>query len=149
MQKHLVDEPLVEQLRQIFSTQLIHPVELIYFSNQTDCLTCDETVELLTELAAISDKLHLSTYDQDEQPSLAEQYKIVLTPSLVIAENEHGKLTDHGIRFAGIPSGYEFGSLIEAITMVSRRDSGLKPAVRSELKKLGKPIQLKVFVTPT
>ena len=45
---------------------------------------------------------------------------------------------DYGIRFAGIPSGYEISSLLHAIILVSKRDSGLKPAVRNQLNDVKK-----------
>jgi len=72
-----------------------------------------------------------------------------MAPELVIAGREGDTLIDYGIRMAGIPSGYEFSSLIQDIIMVSGRDSGLKPDVRQALKKLEKPVHLQVFVTPT
>ena len=57
--------------------------------------------------------------------------------------------TDTGIRFYGIPSGYEFVSLMEAIKMSSTGDSGLSPAARDYLKSLDKDVHIQVFVTPT
>ena len=56
---------------------------------------------------------------------------------------------DHGIRFFGIPSGYEFMSLLDAIVLVSGGDSGLAPASRTMLAELRSPLNLQVFVTPT
>ena len=85
----------------------------------------------------------------DENPQLAEQYNMELAPGIVITGREETEIIDYGIRFAGIPSGYEFSSLIQAIILVSKRDSGLKPEVRTELKYITTPINLKVFVTPT
>ena len=57
-------------------------------------------------------------------------------PGLVILGHEAGDLMDYGIQFSGIPSGYEFSSLIHTIILVSRRDSGLRPEVREDLKRL-------------
>jgi alkyl hydroperoxide reductase subunit AhpF len=56
---------------------------------------------------------------------------------------------DHGIRFFGIPSGYEFASLLEGILAVSRDDSGLAPETREALRAVTKPLHFQVFVTPT
>ena len=56
---------------------------------------------------------------------------------------------DYGIRFFGIPTGYEFGALIEDIIMVSKRDSGLAPKTREILAQLGEPVHMHVFITPT
>ena len=56
---------------------------------------------------------------------------------------------DYGIRFLGIPSGYEFMSLLDAIQLVSSGDSGLQPVSRELLAGLAAPLALQVFVTPT
>lgn len=127
----------------------MHPVEIIYFFKNVDCETCDDTRQLLEEITSISEILNFSAYDLNEYSPLAQQYKIDLVPGLVISGRDADNILDYGIRFAGIPSGYEFSSLIQAILLVSKRDSGLKPEIRKELKGLTKPVQLKVFVTPT
>jgi alkyl hydroperoxide reductase subunit AhpF len=149
MEAKLLNDEIYHQVKEIFDIQLSHPVEIIYFSKQDPCKTCDDTYHLLDEITSISEKLHLSTYNLDENPQLAELYHVNLAPGLVILGREAGDLLDYGIRFSGIPSGYEFSSLIHTIILVSRRDSGLKPEVREDLKRLTNPVNLKVFVTPT
>ena len=148
MEKLLKDE-IVRAVRQVFEAQLKQPVELLYFAKKDNCETCDNTRQLLEEVVTISDKLHLSTYDLDDNTEDARKYNVNMAPELVIAGREGDTLIDYGIRMAGIPSGYEFSSLIQDIIMVSGRDSGLKPDVRQALKKLEKPVHLQVFVTPT
>jgi alkyl hydroperoxide reductase subunit AhpF len=56
---------------------------------------------------------------------------------------------DYGIRFLGIPSGYEFMSLLDAILVASKGESGLSEASRAMLAGLESPVTLQVFVTPT
>ena len=145
----LLNEEIYQQIKELFDSQLDQPVEILYFSKLDPCKECDETHQLLEEIISISDKLHLIAYNVDDNPQQAQQYKVNLAPGLVITGRDADKLLDYGIRFAGIPSGYEFSSLIQAIILVSKRDSGLKSEVRSELKSLTTPIDLKVFVTPT
>ncbi len=53
------------------------------------------------------------------------------------------------MRFYGIPTGYEFASLLESVEMVARGDSGLAPATGEKLRSLATPVNLQVFVTPT
>jgi alkyl hydroperoxide reductase subunit AhpF len=145
----LLNEELIKQIQDVFDAQLEHPVEILYFSKQDHCDSCEDTSQLLEEVVSLSDKLHLSIYNLEENPELAQRYQVVLAPGLVIAGLENDKLLDFGVHFSGIPSGSEFGSLIHAIIMVSKRDSGLKPEIRKELNDLSIPINLKVFVTPT
>jgi len=49
----------------------------------------------------------------------------------------------------GLPSGYEFGTLVEAILDVSSGDSGLSEPTRTALKEIAKPVHVQVFSTPT
>jgi alkyl hydroperoxide reductase subunit AhpF len=88
-------------------------------------------------------------YDVEADRDMAERYRVDKTPGLVIAGRDGDQLTDFGIRFAGIPAGHEFGSLVHDLLLVSRRDSGLSDSTRAFLKGVSKPVLLQVFVTPT
>lgn len=145
----LLNLDLTEQVKGLFETQLINPVTVLYFYNNETCDNCSETGQLVEEITSLSDKLTLVSYDQQSDLSQAQKYHVKHTPTLVVAAGNADSLVDHGIRFAGMPSGYEFGSLIQAIILVSRRDSGLKSDVRGQLIELKKPVHLQVFVTPT
>lgn len=145
----LLNVDLADQVKGLFESELIHPVTLLYFYNNETCDSCSETGQLLEEITGLSDKLHLVSYDMKMEHVRAQKYRVTLAPGLVVAAGVADDLVDHGIRFAGMPSGYEFGSLIQAIILVSKQDSGLKPMVRSQLKNLHKPVHLQVFVTPT
>jgi glutaredoxin-like protein len=57
--------------------------------------------------------------------------------------------TDYGIRFYGIPSGYEFTSLLESILLVGSGDSELDKNTMAFLDSLDQPLHLQVFVTPS
>lgn len=149
MPEKLLSDEISQQLRGIFKSELKHPVEILYFSKHDQCYSCEEIHFLLDEIISASDKLHFSSYDMDEYPQLAQQYHVELAPCLVITGHEADKFLDYGIRFNGIPSGFEFSSLIQDIVLVSKRDSGLKPETREQLHKISDPIHLKVFVTPT
>ena len=149
MQEKLLNDELRAQISSIFISKLAFPVELMLFLSKEECSTCNETRQLVEELVELSSLLSLKIYDIEKQRRLAERYHIYLAPALVITGVDDGKIVDYGIRFFGIPSGYEFSSLIHTIGMVSKRDSGLKPEIRRELLEITTPITLKVFSTPT
>ncbi|HSV94232.1 MAG TPA: thioredoxin family protein [Desulfobacterales bacterium] len=46
-------------------------------------------------------------------------------------------------------AGYEYASLLGALELVARGDSGLAPASRQKLKGVSRPLALQGFVTPT
>lgn len=149
MQSRLLSDEICRQVTDLFASELTYPVELVLFTCETLCDTCVQTHQLLEELTELSDLLYLTIYDIDKQAEAAQKYHIDFAPGLVIIGKDQEKSVDYGIRFLGIPSGYEFSSLIHSISLVSRRDSGLRPEIRNELQEIKTPIDLKIFVTPT
>ena len=149
MTNKLLNDDITRQVGEVFTKQLKQPVEILFFGSKANCELCDDTRQLLVEVTALSDKLSLSAYDLDENASLASQYNVKLAPGMVVAGRDGDKLTDYGVRIAGIPSGYEFSSLIQGLILVSGRDSGLSPETRQALKELKQPVLLQVFTTPT
>lgn len=144
----LLNEDIRKQIQEVF-TQLQHPVQILFFGQKEGCNYCDDTRQLIEEVAGLSGKLALSVYDMEDNKDIADQYQIDKTPSLVIAAKDGEKVIDYGIRFAGIPSGHEFSTLIHDLIMVSSRESGLDEETRDFLKTLTGPVHLQVFVTPT
>ncbi len=127
---------------------LERPVKLVMFTQSFECEYCRETREILEELSALSDRIALEVLDFTENSAEAEAYGIDKIPAIaILADGE--KPEDYGIRYFGIPSGYEFGSLVEDIEMVSHGESGLSEATKSFLAQLKKPVHIQVFVTPT
>ncbi len=149
MAERLLDDQIVEQVRDIFD-KLPNDVAIIHFTTErSDCMYCPETRQLLEEIAPLSDKLHLEVYDIEADAEKASAYEVDKAPATIIAAYDQGKITNYGIRYFGIPSGHEFSSLIQDIMTVAERDSGLKPETRRFLQSLTQPVHLQVFVTPT
>lgn len=148
MEKFLNDE-LTGQLTTVFSENLKEPVRVIFFDKADGCEFCSETKQLLDEVTALNDKISLEAHNLGKESDLASQYKLDKAPGFVIAGMDDGKVVDYGIRYAGIPAGHEFTSLINDLILVSQRDSGLNPVTRAFLKGLDKDVKLQVFVTPT
>jgi alkyl hydroperoxide reductase subunit AhpF len=60
-----------------------------------------------------------------------------------------GGAKDYGIRLYGIPSGYEFSSLIEDILLVGKGKPELSQRTLDHLASLTEPVHIQVYVTPT
>ena len=120
------------------------PVKLIMFTQELECQYCRETKQILEEVASLSDKIDLQIFNFQIDTEMVDKYKIDKIPATVIEGHE-----DYGIRYYGIPSGYEFSSLLEDIVDVSRNDSGLSSETCATLSKIDRPVHLQVFVTPT
>lgn len=138
------DEKMEENVTLLFFTQ--EPSRLVvpdHLKGQ-ECLYCKETREMLDEVSRLSDKIELKIYDFLADKEKAEELGVDKIPAIIILGKE-----DYGIRFFGIPSGYEYMSLIEAIIDVSRGKTGLSQKTKDALKDIDKDIHLQIFVTPT
>jgi alkyl hydroperoxide reductase subunit AhpF len=56
---------------------------------------------------------------------------------------------DVGLRYDGLPWGYELGSIVGAIVEAGRAEPSLRPESRAALEELERDLALDVFVTPT
>jgi len=120
------------------------PVRLVFFTQSLNCETCEPTGQILSELAALSDLVIVEEHNFVLERDEAAKYGISRVPAIAVLGAK-----DHGIRFLGIPSGYEFMSLLDAILLVSKGDSELTKESRALLAGLEEPVTLQVFVTPT
>ena len=143
----LLKEKDRQRLLQEFST-LQQPVRLLLFTQEVECEYCSDTRLIVEEVAGLSDRLSLETYDFVADQAIAEQYSIDKIPALVVMRGGETP-KDYGIRYYGIPAGYEFSTLINDIKMVSRDESGLSTETKAYLASLTQPLHLQVFVTPT
>jgi glutaredoxin-like protein len=143
----LLKESDQQQLKKQFES-LAAPVKLVMFTQEMECQYCAETRMISEEVASLSENISVEVYDFVHDKEIAEQYKIDKIPAIaIVREGEQPK--DYGIRLFGIPSGYEFSSLIENIMMVSQGESGLSAETKAWASRLETAVHLQVFVTPT
>ena len=147
----LLNEQVQTQVKQVLG-KMTEPVKLLAFTQgeggALECDYCAETRQLLEEIASLSDKITLEVRDFVADSALAGQYHIDKIPAVaILADGPAPK--DYGIRLYGIPSGYEFSTLLEDLVMVSGGDPGLQAKTLDELKRLTEPVHIQVFVTPT
>lgn len=133
-----------EYLQKEFAAKLVRPVKLVMVTQEFECDFCKETREIVQELAELSDKITAEVYDFVADQDKIAPYNIARIPAIAVIGEK-----DYGIRLYGIPSGYEFSSLVESIMMVSRGESGLKDATKKALAELTQDLHIQVFVTPT
>ncbi len=133
-----------EYLKGEFTKRLTSPVKLLFFTQTLECPTCELARQIYEEVASLSDQISLTKYNFVLDKEQVEKYRVDKIPTLVV---EGAK--DYGIRFYGLPSGYEFTSLIEDIFDVAAGSTRLAKETKEALAKLAKPVHLQVFVTPT
>ncbi|MGQ9515943.1 MAG: protein disulfide oxidoreductase [Anaerolineae bacterium] len=133
-----------ETIRKMFDQEFVNDVKLVMFTQEFECQFCRETRQLVEELGETSPRVHVEVYNFVTDKDKAELYGIDKIPAIAIIGTK-----DYGIRFYGIPSGYEFTGLIETMIAVSKGESGLSQKAKDALAKLEVPVHLQVFVTPT
>ncbi len=119
-------------------------VTMLMFTQEIECQYCSQTRQLLTELAALSDKLELTIYDLVADQEVAKQYGVDKIPATVLLGP-----TDVGIRYYGVPAGYELAVLAETIRDLSMGTTGLSQESRENLKGLTEDVYIQVYITPT
>ena len=124
--------------------KLANPVKLTVFSQELGSESCRETEWLVKEVAECSDKLSVEILNLVLDRERAEAYGVDRVPAVVV-EGER----DYGIRFFGLPSGYEFTNLIDAVVLASTGKPALSEETRAALAGLASPVHIKVFTTPT
>lgn len=96
-----------------------------------------ETQRIVEGLAALSDRV---TFRVEDEPPGFERYPAVA----VLPDGE-----DVGVRYYGLPWGYELASLIGGVLEAGRTASSLTPESIERLAALDHDLAIDVFVTPT
>jgi alkyl hydroperoxide reductase subunit AhpF len=121
-------------------------VKLVVFSQELIAGDlCRQNEQLMREVAELTDgKATVEVLNPAIDRERAEVYGVDQVPATVVEGAR-----DYGIRFYGIPSGYEFSNLIDAMIVASTGTPELSEATRDSLAALAADVQIKVFSTPT
>lgn len=141
---NVLDEKTQKELERIFDA-LDNDVNLVFFTQEIECRFCKDTRLLLEDLSSVSSKIKVKTLDFVNDKKEADKYGVDKIPAIVVLDGDK----DPGIKFYGIPGGYEFASIIETIKMVSTGDNPLEQSTLDFLKSLKNEVHFQVFVTPT
>ncbi len=132
-----------EHIKKHFA-EMTGDVELIVFTQELECQFCKETKELVLELGTLSPKIKTKVYDFVKDGDAGLKYGIKKIPAIAIT----GK-SDYGIRYYGVPAGYEFSVIVEDIIDVSKGTTSLSDNIKKKLAEIKKQVHIQVFVTPT
>jgi glutaredoxin-like protein len=139
----MIPEEHREHLKSELQT-LEKPVKIVMFTQEFECQYCVQTRKLLEELTGLTDKVKVEVYDFVKDSVKAKDYGVDKVPALVFIGEK-----DFGIRFYGIPYGYEFQTLIEALKLVSKGQTVLSEHTKEKLKQIKTPVHIQVFVSLT
>lgn len=120
------------------------PVTVHFFTQAFECEPCKLDHEMLEALAGLSDEIRLQVHDFQEDQDAAKAFGIDKIPAIVLEGRRR-----YGVRFFGVPAGYEFPALLEGLIDASRGQADLALETKTLLNTLITPLHLQVFVTPT
>ena len=140
----LIPDEHREHLRIELDEKLEKPVKIIMFTQEVECQFCMQTRQLINELAALNGKIKVEIYDFLRDSERAKEYGVDKVPAIVVVSEK-----DYGIRFYGMPYGYEFQTLLEGVINVSRGRTDVSEETRKKLREIKKPVHIQVFVTLT
>src|SRR5215510_1023275 len=120
------------------------PVKLVVFSQSLAAPElCQQNEQLVREVAELSDQITVEVLNLAIDRERAEAYGVDQVPAIVVEGAR-----DYGLRFYGIPSGYEFGNLIDSIIVASTGVPDLTDDTKASLAALAGDVDIKVFSTP-
>ena len=123
---------------------LPHSVRLVFFTQTFGCETCLSARQVVDQIAGLSDQITVDEYNLVLDKETVAEYDVDRTPAIAVVGE-----TDLGIRYYGVPSGYEVASLIDAVLLVGGREIGLSEKSLAAIAVLERSVDIKVFVTPT
>jgi len=141
----MFDEKVQQQLKDVFK-QLKNDVTLINFTQEFECPTCKSVREFVEEATATSDKLKFKVYDFVKDKNKANEYNVDKIPAIVLLDKDDN---DTGIKYYGLPGGYEFTSFVGSLLEASGQKEELPENLVNRIKNIDKDIHIQVFVLLT
>src|SRR5262249_3233426 len=147
----ILTDQVKRQVHDRFAEQLSGPVQLtLYMRPGTGrlilptglgCRTCDDARQPVHDLKeAAPDLLQLAVIHGDVHGADVRE-----VPTLTLAPPGEPPR----IRWLGLPAGYEFATVVDAVERVSTGDHGLSSATVEALGALTEPVDVMIFATPT
>lgn len=151
MQKSMISSQDKAQLKRTFRKDLKGPVQLRFFTQKPsvitipgrECPSCQQTQQLMEELAALTPKIDLESVDFYNDPQTAQEQGVTRIPAIVLSADGSSR-----VKYYGAPMGYEMAALVADIKTISRGVSPLSMDTRKKLRQLNQKVHVQVFVTP-
>ncbi|HZV50593.1 MAG TPA: hypothetical protein VFD49_12595 [Candidatus Dormibacteraeota bacterium] len=146
----ILTDRLREQLRERFAERLRDPVQLTLFTRPGSgrlilpsglgCPTCEDAKQMAEDLAAAApERIRLDVVDVSGGGAGG-----VEVPTLTVGVPDQ----EPRIRWQGLPAGFEFATVVDAIERVSTGAHDLSPASLQGLAAAREPVEIMVFATP-
>jgi len=138
----LFDAKIQQQLKDVLAN-MKDEVQIINFTQEIECPMCRETRQFVEEIGSLSDKLKVKVYNFVTDKDMSAKFKIDKIPAIVLLDKDG---VDHGIRFFGLPGGYEINSFLGAIIELSGKREPVPDDVLKRIKAVDRDVHIQVFV---
>ncbi|MDH7481510.1 MAG: thioredoxin family protein [Armatimonadota bacterium] len=150
--RQLIPEQDKEFLKAKFADELENEVTVVAFTEKAEnlelpgleCEFCKETAQLVDEVAELSDLIKVEHREYTPSDEMVAKLGIDKLPAIILMAD-----SIKGIRYFGIPGGFEFSSLIEDIVDVSKNITDLSNEAKEKVRGINQDVHIQVFVTPT
>ena len=141
----VLDDKTKNEIKEMLKV-LENDVEIVFFEKD-NCQFCRPIDEIYTDLSKLNEHVKYSKYHIEKDKDKADEFKVDEAPITFIKGKNKGRVV-----YYGIPSGYEFASLLEDLKMASSGDAKATDSMKQlaeSLEKSNTKLKLQVFVTPT
>jgi len=139
----MFDDDTKDKLKEILEG-MINDVNVVYFTQEYECETCKDTRIFLEEISMISNKIKLNIYDFEKDNDKAKAMEIDKIPAIALLDSKN---IDPGVRFYGLPGGYEINSFMRGLLEVSGKKDELPKDILNRINAIEKDIHIMVFIT--
>jgi glutaredoxin-like protein len=139
----LFDPKVQEQLKNILKT-MKNDVKMVFFTQEIECPMCGDTRTFVEEIASLNDKITVEVLNLVLDRDKAQLYGVDKIPAIVLLDKD-GK--DYGIKFYGLPGGYEINSFLGALLEVSGHREEIPADVLKRIKAVDRDVHIQVFVS--
>ena len=123
---------------------LSSPVKLVFFTQTFGCDACLPARQAADRIAALSERVTVEEHNLVLDREQVAEYGVEWAPALAVVGAQ-----DAGMRYYGIPDGYEIESLVDALEIAAGGGPALSDETLDALDALDRDVHLRVFVTPT
>jgi glutaredoxin-like protein len=141
----LIPEEHRTRLKEELQQNMKDEVRVIVFTQEIECEFCKEARQLAQEVGTLMpEKIKVEVYDFAKDADKAREFNVDKVPAIAVMGKK-----DYGIRYYGIPYGYEFNNFVDTIINVSKGSTNLSEDTKKKLASVEKPVHIQVFVTLT
>ena len=137
----LFNEEIKSQLQGILN-QMEDEVTVLYFTQEIECTTCRDGKEFVQEISSLSDKIKITEYNLVTDKDESEKYGVDKVPAIVVLDKNN---KDTGIKFFGIPGGYEINSFLGSLLEVSGKKEEIPGDILKRIEGIDKDVHIQVL----